>query len=176
MIKDLEIPHWKTIIEKIRAIWSRNYENNIKILNNKGEIDNHFDKFDSEIKKIFSKRNEFIKWEKYFTFVINKEIEEIKSERRGGRRRKSGAMNGNENKKKIINSYELKNLIRCHSSNGNPQDDSTFVYDAAFDPLNKNIVATCGGSIINFLDITTGKIVKRFNDVLNYHSTKEVVF
>jgi hypothetical protein len=144
-------------------------------LNNKGEIENHFKKFDLEIKRLFSKRNEFIKWEKYFNFVIDKEIIEIKLEINGNKKRKSSFIVRNESIRKInINSYELKNMIRCHSVNGNPQDEATVVYDAAFDPLNKNICCTCGGPIINFIDVTTGQVVKRFNDSKNYHSSKEV--
>lgn len=154
-------------------------------MKNKGEIELHLNKFDTEVKKLFSKRNEFIKWEKYFLFVINKEIEDIKADvydTGGSERAKSlnrrSQKTADDSVVEIVNElkgvYELKSMIRCHSTSGNPQDELTVVYDASFDPINKKICATCGGSIINFIDVTTGQVVKRFNDTKNYHSTKEV--
>ena len=73
-------------------------------------------------------------------------------------------------------------MLRCHSVNGNPQDDSTVIYDAAFEPskFNKgtytNVCATCGGSIINFIDVTTGQVIKRFNESKIYHNSKEASY
>ncbi len=165
-------------------------------MNNKPEIDLHIDKFDSDLKKLFSKRTEFIKWEKYFLYVMSKELEDIKSEVYGNEttiRRRSLRKSANIYKsvpsndiemdlepQKLIYSYELTHMLRCHSVNGNPQDETTVIYDAAFEPckINKgkytNLCATCGGSMINFIDVSTGKVLKRFNESKLYHSTKEV--
>lgn len=183
----------------MHAIWNRNYLNNIKILQNKSEIGTHITRYESEMKKLFSKRAEYLKWEKYFQHVIQNELNNLKISLEEGNDNNVANISTKSNKNQqlatkskdhIINleisneiySYDLNCMIRCHSINGNPQDDTTMVYDAAFEPQkfgkNKftNVCATCGGSIINFIDVSTGKVIKRFVETKVYHNTKEVSF
>ena len=41
-------------------------------------------------------------------------------------------------------------------------------------PIYTNICATCGENIINFIDVESGKVVKRFNDEAFINNSKEV--
>ena len=83
--------------------------------------------------------------------------------------------------------FDVSHLIRAHSKNNDVNDTATVINDAEFEiapngypnqlgqlPVYTNIVATCGDSIINFVDVETGKIVKRFNDDFIMNNTKEV--
>ncbi|KAL1440755.1 hypothetical protein MTO96_009291 [Rhipicephalus appendiculatus] len=57
-------------------------------------------------------------------------------------------------------------FLRGHSQD--PADSVTQVWQAAFQPkceendLSPNIVATCGGKIVNFIDASTGTVLKRY--------------
>ncbi|KAL3858336.1 hypothetical protein ACJMK2_012930 [Sinanodonta woodiana] len=66
--------------------------------------------------------------------------------------------------------YDPVQFIRCHSLDNNPSDDETKVWMCAFQPNPRNpgettnIVATCGGKNICFIDCQTGKVMKRYKD------------
>jgi hypothetical protein len=68
--------------------------------------------------------------------------------------------------------YDINHMVRCHSIDNNPRDDKTVVNSILF--LDNNIAATCGGSIINLIDIKNGKITQRFNDDEIIKNNKEV--
>ncbi|RNA31366.1 DEAD box ATP dependent RNA helicase [Brachionus plicatilis] len=87
---------------------------------------------------------------------------------------------------KKVYHYDVENLIRAHSKDGNINDNSTPVTDAAFElsaenelsdinrvPKYTNLCATCGHNIINIMDTDSGKIIKRFNDDLLMNRNKE---
>ncbi|KAK3586404.1 hypothetical protein CHS0354_013108 [Potamilus streckersoni] len=66
--------------------------------------------------------------------------------------------------------YDPVQFIRCHSHDNNPSDDETKVWMCAFQPDPRkpgettNIVATCGGKIVCFIDCQTGRVMKRYKD------------
>ncbi|KAH7960674.1 hypothetical protein HPB49_022179 [Dermacentor silvarum] len=65
-----------------------------------------------------------------------------------------------------VKGAEAHIFLRGHSQD--PGDSVTQVWQAAFQPesgendLSPNIVATCGGRVVNFIDCSTGTIVKRY--------------
>lgn len=65
-----------------------------------------------------------------------------------------------------VKGAEAHIFLRGHSQD--PGDSITQVWQAAFQPeigkndLSPNIVATCGGRVVNFIDCSTGTIVKRY--------------
>ena len=82
---------------------------------------------------------------------------------------------------------KLSHMIRGHSKKNDPNDNSTEVKDAAFeiatlkDSLDEqssytNTCATCGGNIINLIDVVSNKIIKRFNDDQYLNGSQEVWF
>lgn len=79
----------------------------------------------------------------------------------------------------------LSHMIRGHSKNNDPNDNLTEVKDAAFElaylnnsldeqPSYTNVCATCGGNIVNLIDVTSKKIIKRFNDEQYLNGSQEV--
>jgi len=81
--------------------------------------------------------------------------------------------------------FNLTHMLRCHSKQSDPNDNGSQVSDAAFeikrlagsfDGLHQysNMVATCGQSSVNLIDVETGKCVQRFNDDLFLNHSKEV--
>ena len=84
--------------------------------------------------------------------------------------------------------FDLVHLMRAHSKNNNVADNATEVADAAFEiaasessgdasssrkQLFTNLCATCGHTIINLIDVESGRIVKRFNDDYVHNGVKE---
>ncbi len=81
---------------------------------------------------------------------------------------------------------EVVHMMRCHSKQNDPNDNTTEVTDVCFelsgvrgsiDDTQKftDTFASCGQNIINFIDARDGKILKRFNDDhLNQKGLKEV--
>lgn len=71
---------------------------------------------------------------------------------------------------KKLPDYEPFLFLRCHSQDNNPADHTTKVWNCAFEPLigspgeTSNILATCGGHNICFIDCQTGKVMKRYKD------------
>lgn len=65
-----------------------------------------------------------------------------------------------------VKGAEVSTFLRCHSKD--PNDSVTQVWQAAFQPkcedndISPNIVATCGGRVVNFIDCSTGTVVKRY--------------
>jgi WD40 repeat protein len=88
---------------------------------------------------------------------------------------------------KKMGQFDVSHLIRAHSKNNDVNDTATTINDAEFEiapngyptqlghlPVYTNIAATCGDTIINFIDVETGKIIKRFNDDFIINNAKEV--
>lgn len=81
---------------------------------------------------------------------------------------------------------EVIHMMRCHSKQNDPNDNSTEVTDVCFelsgvpgslDAAQKftDTFASCGQNIINLIDARNGKILKRFNDDhMNQKGLKEV--
>ncbi|XP_077509818.1 leucine-rich repeat and WD repeat-containing protein 1-like [Amblyomma americanum] len=69
-------------------------------------------------------------------------------------------------KKGSVKGAEVCAFLRCHSRD--PDDSVTQVWQAAFQPkgdeneTSPSIVATCGGRVVNFIDCSTGTVVKRY--------------
>lgn len=65
-----------------------------------------------------------------------------------------------------VKGAEVCAFLRCHSKD--PDDSVTQVWQAAFQPkgdeneTSPSIVATCGGRVVNFIDCSTGTVVKRY--------------
>lgn len=65
-----------------------------------------------------------------------------------------------------VKGAEVSTFLRCHSKD--PNDSVTQVWQAAFQPtseesdISPSIVATCGGRVVNFIDCSTGTVVKRY--------------
>ena len=82
--------------------------------------------------------------------------------------------------------YTVSHLIRAHSKDGSSHDSTTPVNDIAFEleteptgdlnasPKYTNFCATCGSNIVNVIDVSTGKVVKRFNEESMVNRSKEV--
>ncbi|CAH1800551.1 unnamed protein product [Owenia fusiformis] len=72
--------------------------------------------------------------------------------------------------------YDPVHFLRCHSKDNSPSDSKTTIWCCQFEPnLEKtgettNIVATCGGNSVCLIDVSTGKVMKK------YHHTKEELF
>lgn len=81
---------------------------------------------------------------------------------------------------------EVVHMMRCHSKQNDPNDNTTEVTDVCFElsdmpgalgdaPKFTDTFATCGQNMINFIDARNGKILKRFNDDhMNQKGHKEV--
>jgi hypothetical protein len=182
-----------TQTQKINSLWSKTYLNTIKALKSQSEIESHVKNFEFELKKIFSKRNDYAKWSAYYQHIINYELGRINNA--NGDNSKENQLIANQQaptmkanseymeacKTASINthSYDLGHIVRCHSRDQNPQDNTTHVYDCAFEKCKiesgkyTNICATVGGPIINFVDVNTGHVVKRFVDSKLYNQSKE---
>jgi WD40 repeat protein len=100
---------------------------------------------------------------------------------------KQSAMQIKKDLIKKMGQFDACHLIRAHSKNNDVNDTATTINDAEFEiapngyptqlghlPTFTNIAATCGDSIINFIDAETGKIIKRFNDDFKINNMKEI--
>lgn len=71
------------------------------------------------------------------------------------------------NQSKLTLSY----LLQTHSKNNDPKDTKTKVWMCEFEPnaeqpgKTTNIVATCGGDSICFIDCDTGMVVKKYKEI-----------
>ncbi|WAR03835.1 LRWD1-like protein [Mya arenaria] len=70
-----------------------------------------------------------------------------------------------------LHDYDPSLFIRCHSKGNNPEDAHTKVWNCAFEPVTggaqgetTNVVASCGGKLVCFVDCGTGKVVRRYKD------------
>jgi WD40 repeat protein len=66
-------------------------------------------------------------------------------------------------------SYEPLRTLREHSHKENPNDSRTPIWDIQFKPKTRRysgneIVATCGGNIVNIIDLKSLSVVKRYED------------
>ncbi|KAL4223491.1 hypothetical protein ACF0H5_016962 [Mactra antiquata] len=70
--------------------------------------------------------------------------------------------------KRPVSDYNPVLFVRCHSVDNDPADNTTKVWQCAFEPSidqpgeTTNILATCGGKCICFIDCLTGKLMKRY--------------
>lgn len=68
--------------------------------------------------------------------------------------------------KRTIKGAKVLAFLRCHSLD--PNDSGTQVWQAGFEPTHaamgtsQSVFATCGGRIVNFIDCSTGTVVKRY--------------
>ncbi|XP_064460732.1 leucine-rich repeat and WD repeat-containing protein 1-like [Ornithodoros turicata] len=68
--------------------------------------------------------------------------------------------------KGAVKGAEVIAFLRCHSAD--PDDSNSQVWHAAFEPdclkpgKSTSTVATCGGSVINFIDCSTASVLKRY--------------
>jgi hypothetical protein len=144
--------------------------------------------FELELKKIFSKRNDYVKWSTYYQHIINHELGKIKNPM-GCKENQIAATNPQVMQSEYVDacklasvnsySYDLSHMVRCHSRDQNPQDNNSHVYDCAFEKCkiergkHTNVCATVGNSVINFIDTSTGSVIKRFVDTKLYNQSKE---
>lgn len=74
--------------------------------------------------------------------------------------------------------YDVIHILRCHSKENNPHDNSTRVEDVAFELdehcQRTNVFASCAQNIVNIIDAVTGKVAQRFNDELTIRGTKDI--
>lgn len=74
----------------------------------------------------------------------------------------------NRKPRKASSSHSLKHLLQTHSKKNDPKDFQTKVWMCAFEPdIQKpghttNVVATCGGDSICFIDCKSGTVLKKY--------------
>ena len=74
----------------------------------------------------------------------------------------------NKKPRKATSSHALQHLLQTHSKENDPNDFQTKVWMCAFEPdINNpgkttNLVATCGGDSICFIDCETGLVLKKY--------------
>lgn len=84
------------------------------------------------------------------------------------KRRNAAIATSKKQEKKSSSMFKLQNMLQTHSKDNNPEDLKTKVWMCAFEPdvndPNKttNIVATCGGNSICFIDCNTGTVLKKY--------------
>ncbi|KAG8228250.1 hypothetical protein J437_LFUL015055 [Ladona fulva] len=67
-----------------------------------------------------------------------------------------------------VNSFEPLHFLRCHSKKNDPADVQTQVWQCAFEPdvdspgSNTDILASCGGNSVCFIDSITGNVISKF--------------
>ena len=87
------------------------------------------------------------------------------------RKRNSSPYSSKKQFKKSTTSLHLKHLLQTHAKNNNPEDHQTKVWMCAFEPdindpsKTTNIVATCGGDSVCFIDCDTGTVIKKYKQV-----------
>ncbi|XP_018021080.1 leucine-rich repeat and WD repeat-containing protein 1-like [Hyalella azteca] len=66
--------------------------------------------------------------------------------------------------------YTPSYFLRTHSKNNNPADVSTQIWQCVFAPpstlgnlVTRDVVATCGGSSVCFIDVTSGDVLLKYN-------------
>ncbi|KAF2351586.1 WD40-repeat-containing domain [Trinorchestia longiramus] len=66
--------------------------------------------------------------------------------------------------------YTPSYFLRTHSKNNNPADVQTQIWQCVFAPthalgelITSDVVATCGGSSVCFIDVTTGHVLLKYN-------------
>ncbi len=208
-------PHWADIFQKITEVWQGKYEQQIVICSDQTFAQGIMLKFRSELVKIFSKKSDYQTLKKYYVHLIDFQVDYIgtqliqmltpddqKENKRKSLRNTKINLEKFEAKKVDPSSVDkvrqelgkLKTdtnyvafMLRAHSKQNDPNDNSSEVTDVAFElaslpnsledlPVYTKIFATCGQYIINLIDSDTGKILKRFNDDhVNQKNVKEVI-
>jgi len=171
-------------------------------------------KFRSELVKIFSKKSDYLTFKKYYSHLIDFQVDYITTQLMqmlATDDQKENKRKSLRNSKINLEKFEVKkvdpslvdkvskelgklktetdyvaHMLRAHSKQNDPNDNSSEVNDVAFElasvpsslediPAYTKMFATCGQYIINLIDSETGKIMKRFNDDhVNQKNKKEV--
>ncbi|XP_041349722.1 leucine-rich repeat and WD repeat-containing protein 1-like [Gigantopelta aegis] len=68
-----------------------------------------------------------------------------------------------------LDDFDSLYYLRCHSEDNDPNDNETKVWRCAFEPRkdnsgNTNVLATCGGNIVCFIDCISGRVLRRYKD------------
>lgn len=70
-------PHWNDIFQKITEVWQNKYESHLQIINDQLAVKSLITKFRSEVTKIFSKKPDYPNLKKYYTHLIDYQVEYI---------------------------------------------------------------------------------------------------
>ena len=136
----------------MKSLWAKSYQNHLVYSEN--ETESLIEKFKHDAIKIFSKRNEYVNFKKYYEYVVEHQVNQIRSsiyneisEQKENVCNKAKVIvkpldkmaikeHVNKAKKEIINSmsqFELSHMLRGHSKDNNIEDSATSVNDAAFE-------------------------------------------
>ncbi len=146
----------------MKNLWQKSYQNHLVYSEN--ETEGLIEKFKHDALKIFAKRNEYANLKKYFEYVVEYQVNQIRngvydeiSEQKENVCNKAKVLikpldktiikeHVNKTKKEIISNmsqFELSHMLRGHSKDNNIEDSTTSVNDAAFElaKLNKNLLS-----------------------------------
>jgi hypothetical protein len=190
---------------KTLDVWYNKYDKHIKLCNSEKEFSDLITKFHTEIVKIFSKKSDYATYKTYYSYVIDFQVKQIKNELMKCEQKENNEVMIDQlrNMKlarqpqvklkedpQIVNAYNplifnLTHMMRCHSKQNDPSDNTSPVKDISFEisnlansfdsfPIYSDLFATCGQNIINLIDAQTGKVLQRFNDDSYINNSKEV--
>ncbi len=188
----------------------------MRLCNSDSDFSDLMSKFKSECVKIFSKKSDFASYRSYYNYIIEFQVKQIHNEinkfdfdqkenndmmidklrnlklsrQPQVRLVKEEQTNNRCNINMSPHSpfmFNLAHMLRCHSKQNDPNDNSSQVSDAAFEITRlaetfegqhqySQVVATCGQSSINLIHVETGKCMQRFNDDLYLNHSKEVFY
>ena len=65
--------------------------------------------------------------------------------------------------------YDLMKVLRKHSRKSDPNDSKTSIWDIKYRPIGRmycgsHLVVSCGGHIVNIIDLKSGSVTKRYED------------